>query len=336
MKNVGGQAAKKIALAAEILAKTTAITAIMERPGSATNTATAAYVIVARHGERLDYQWRDQLRRNWVQEQKDMMSGGGRPWDPPLTDHGWEQGRRLGKQLGQEVSQRGIPPVSAVFASPFLRCRQTALAAREGLGVDAAHPAVPPVRVECGIAESLNEDWYRSWALPGADGSWGYRLQPHSSEDPFDPRVEVHPAAQKPVQSLLADWKEVDACPERYDLSYKSVAPVEEPYALRPQPLLESPQHQRLRMRSAVERLATVGRTIVLVSHGGPVTHLFESLTQGHWHTHGEPSYCCYSLYRGTPPDATRAPGPNEWKWEVLVLNESRHASDSFMASVPL
>jgi hypothetical protein len=61
---------------------------------------------------------------------------------------------------------------------------------------------LPLVRIEWGLAESINESWYRSWALPGSDGTWGFRLPGQEIIDP----VTLHPASKQPVGSLL-DWK---------------------------------------------------------------------------------------------------------------------------------
>ena len=46
---------------------------------------------------------------------------------------------------------------------------------------------------------------------------------------------------------------------------------------------------------------------------GGPVTHLYESLTGNKWTVHGTSKYCCYSIYRQKEGEET---------WEPLVVNE--------------
>ena len=51
---------------------------------------------------------------------------------------------------------------------------------------------------------------------------------------------------------------------------------------------------------------------ILLHGLGGPVTHLYESLTGNGWEKHGESKYCCFSVYSQTVGDD---------KWDPLVVN---------------
>ena len=51
------------------------------------------------------------------------------------------------------------------------------------------------------------------------------------------------------------------------------------------------------------------------MSHGGPVTHLYESLTGNEWTTHGMSKYCCYSIYQKKESEATSL-------WTPLVVNQ--------------
>lgn len=320
------------------------------------DTAAAAVIVVARHGERLDYVTRDS-GGNWVATAHD------RPFDTPLTIHGEEQGFRLGRHLVQELERKSLPPISEIYASPFFRCRQTACAALRGIRSGDANRTtnneedtmkknhstafIPGVRVEEGLAESINESWYRSWALPGADGTWNYRPPGQQSRN-IDPAT-LHPLAKVPIQNILLDWRRRvvvgdnsndddaglnavvnnESIEADLDLEYESVTKLETPYTFHP-PVLESREDQRQRMLDTVRRLCQSGKTILLVSHGGPVTHLYEELTGNSWHVHGESSYCCYSIYRST--DRTNT------KWEPLAVNVNgflqekpvteRHVSD--------
>jgi hypothetical protein len=81
-----------------------------------------AVVVTARHGERLDYITRA-AGQNWI-------FGAERLWDTPLTDHGKVHGVKLGKHLAA-LDRLQLPPVSAIYSSPFLRCRQTAISAKD-------------------------------------------------------------------------------------------------------------------------------------------------------------------------------------------------------------
>lgn len=273
--------------------------------------------VVARHGERTDYIMRD-AGENWVRT-------AARPWDTPLSAHGHTQGTKLGEQIASELQRLELPALTQVYSSPLLRCRQTAVAAARAFreatrrSEDSTNlsPAVlssPLVRIEYGLSESINESWYRSWSLPESDGTWGLRPKGQSSPIP----ETLHPASRAPVQALL-DWKTTlatqnDMDPEM-DTKYASRTRLDTPYTFHP-PYMEARTDQRERMRKAVEELSVAGQTILLVSHGGPVTHLYEELTGNDWNVHGASSYCCYSIYR-------QPAGTN--KWEALVINQSEY-----------
>jgi|Transcript_11843 broad specificity phosphatase PhoE len=241
-------------------------------------------VIVARHGERLDYSTRDE-GGNWIPTTTT-------PWDPPLTEQGHKQGNALGETVSKLLQERGLAGVSAVYSSPFTRCRQTAVAAVNGLSANKSSIAV---RLEQGLAESLNESWYRSWCVPGTNGSWGFR--PKNADGTvvdFD-LASIHPQAKLPVQSILLEL-EKDQSISGMDSDYSSDHKIKQNYMWG---TFESQQDQRTRMHDMIERLAKAhpGETIMLFSHGGPVTHLYEELTGNHWSAHGESSYACYSVY---------------------------------------
>jgi broad specificity phosphatase PhoE len=262
-----------------------------------------AVVVVARHGERLDYVARDS-GGNWVATAE-------RPFNPPLTSHGRQQAVWLGQHLASELQSLQFPPTSVVYSSPLLRCRQTALGAVQGLSSAAtsssspAGPPPPPVRVEMGLAESMNEAWFRSWALPGSDGTWGY-----GSRD-YDPET-VHPLARQPIQSLLTDWK----ADESFDLSYEShIDVLTKPYSFSP-PLFETGEEQCSRMKTVANALRQVGTTILFVTHGGPMSSLYEEIT-GEQHVHGEAGYCTYSIYKYHDGDG----GANVGQWEAVRTN---------------
>jgi broad specificity phosphatase PhoE len=340
-----------------------------------------AMVVVVRHGERLDYAERDQRNRNWVQYAKDRPERGHAPWDPPLTDRGKEQAQRVGQHLCRRAQIAFIVngeecapcPVTAVYTSPLLRCRQTACEIRRGINLALSRPrprlipdepprarsgsssvggvsdmridrvvsssTVAKVRVEDGLMESLNRNWYNSWALPGSDGTWGYRMPPHQYQRLRIPD-DLHPAACLPVQSsILPRWKSAidPSYSHELDGAYESISRIVSPYALHP-PRFESRREQQKRMRETIELLAQPGRTIVAVSHGGPVVHLYESVSGQGWENHGAPSYCCFSVYRLTRRTNQEMNGSHmnddsrmhvddleEWKydWEALAVNQS-------------
>lgn len=272
-----------------------------------THSRRRTFIVVARHGERLDYVMRD-AGNNWIPTTD-------KPWDPPLTQEGTAQGRRLGRRVQQFLKEGGLAPISAVYSSPFCHCRQTALAALEG-GLES--DKLRKIRVEEGLTESLNESWYRSWCLPGSNGTWGYRPEPleGATDNCTVDETVIHPRATAPVQSLLSEWNKSAGTQEDYssiDAEYKSIHRLDRPYKWG---TFESRRGQKERMYSVVQALAKQhpGESILLLSHGGPVTHLFERLTGNPWSMHGESSYGCFSIY-------AQVEGVEEW--EPLVVNES-------------
>ena len=289
------------------------------------------YIVVARHGERLDYVQRD-AGTPWTPT-------AAKPYDPPLTDHGREQAYQLGRHLQKELQRLQIPPITTIYTSPFLRCRQTSVAAAKGLQEEATSSlsessqttaaATTRICVEYGLSESFNEPWYRSWALPGTDGTWGYKL-PNEAETGIDPST-LHPWSKQPIQELplFTDWQTDGETPE-VDTTYTSKTQITKPYTFHPSNL-ETKQEQCARMHQVVVDVASTtattdnndsgAETIMLTSHGAPVTHLFEALTGQSWQVHGRSVYCCYSVYRqATPPH-----GP----WEAIVVNESRYLNEN-------
>jgi broad specificity phosphatase PhoE len=213
-------------------------------------------VVVVRHGERLDYVLRDS-GQNWI-------ATSDRPWDPPLTDRGHEQAHALGNALPEILRALKLPPIAAIYASPFWRCRQTAA----GL-IGHVQQEDLRVQVELGLAESMNENWYRSWAIPGSDGTWGFQKQeiPLTALD----TSTLHPAAKQSVEAVL-DWKQApadDTLMARMDSNHVSKSIIDLGYCMHP-PKFESFKMQRRRMYETMELLSSghLDQTIVLVSHG--------------------------------------------------------------------
>jgi broad specificity phosphatase PhoE len=275
----------------------------------------ASVIVVARHGERLDYFTRD--NPNYKPNEINWVATAERPFDPPLTDHGKEQAKTLGRHLTTELSKLNLPSVSEIYTSPLLRCRQTACSVRSELGSTSNEASVIPVRVEPGLVESINECWYRSWALPGSDGTWGYCIDDKAA---YDVKT-IHPMAKQPVQELLEEWKS----DVEIDQSYTPKTSITAPYTFDP-PCLESSAAQRQRMKEVVTQVHEPGQTIMLVSHGGPVTHLFEELMGQSWLFHGEATYCSYSIYKRIPSEK----GVDTW--EAIQINQSKHLHEMLVA----
>ena len=215
--------------------------------------------------------------------------------NPPLTDKGLEQAKALGRALPKILQDLNLPSVGAIYSSPFLRCRQTSAGIASSIN-DNSEKNVDTdnknnnnnnsnflkVRVEIGLAESMNENFFRSWAVEGTDGSWGYK----NKEQPVLDPSTLHPISKQPVQQTVLNWTEEPSsfatCDNEddnnsniipnllLDYEYESVTSIEAPYALHP-PKFESFKMQRARMANTMKQLAelhSINETIILVSHG--------------------------------------------------------------------
>lgn len=308
--------------------------------------------VVVRHGERLDYSYRA-AGKNWCEANPEQ------PWNPPLTEKGVSMATQLGTALREKIlPDLGLPPVAAVYTSPFLRCRQTAAGIVQGIlsgysgdkssdsGVDVGD--LPPLRVkvELGLAESMNENWYRSWSLPGTDGTWGYKKKEIPMIDPK--RDGMDPRALLPVETLL-DWKQSkdttsfkDTVHTLMDHEHRSQTTLGANYSFAGDPpRVETGQLQRKRISRAINILSNAHQnqhstsnesggkekdeTIVLVSHGGIVTQFYVNLTGNKSKMHGVGKYCCFSIYRNDTEASSSEveqddDSVNE-KWTPLLVN---------------
>ena len=147
-------------------------------------------LVVVRHGERLDY----------VEREAWFAKNPARPWDPPLSDKGRKQAADAGAHIRKLLETHGLPPVTRTFSSPLVRCVETAILASQSAMANGN--SAPPVSSEPSLAESGNKDWYYSWGIPGADGTWGGPKHCRSSEVDV-PRDQVQAAAFQPAGELL-------------------------------------------------------------------------------------------------------------------------------------
>ena len=145
-----------------------------------------ANIVMVRHGERQDYVDRD-AGKNWT-------AGSARPFDPPLTAEGCNQGRLAGSRISALCGVLNIEQPCKVYTSPLIRCGQTSTNAAKNMGLES-------VSIESGLVESINEDWYRSWGAPGADSTWGGPPTCRTGRHPVK-AGDLHPAALESAQSL--------------------------------------------------------------------------------------------------------------------------------------
>ena len=224
---------------------------------------------LARHGAREDYAHKAR-GENWQQS-------AARPWDPPLTAGGVEQGARLGTGLAAHLHRLGRRPVDRIISSPLLRCVQTAAAAAAELGMG-------EISVEPALTEGMLEHWYRSWAVPGADSTWGGPAHARMGT-PSPPRGELHPASHQPAFELLMSAEEAEEALRagggeggylgvRVSRTYRALAgfPLDRRWGA-----FESEEELSERMHQVLTALARryPSETLLLCSHGGPCGHAY-------------------------------------------------------------
>ena len=224
---------------------------------------------LARHGAREDYAHKAR-GENWQQS-------AARPWDPPLTAGGVEQGARLGTGLAAHLRRLGRRPVDRIISSPLLRCVQTAAAAAAELGMG-------EISVEPALTEGMLEHWYRSWAVPGADSTWGGPAHARMGT-PSPPRGELHPASHQPAFELLMSAEEAEEALRagggeggylgvRVSRTYRALAgfPLDRRWGA-----FESEEELSERMHQVLTALARryPSETLLLCSHGGPCGHAY-------------------------------------------------------------
>ncbi len=223
------------------------------------------------------------------------------------------------------------------------------------------------VTVENGLVESLNKNWYTSWCLKDSDGTWGGREgYQNSANDEDDLEISIDPRARDNASTLLLNAEDIatflsnyDGCMEDDSSSilspYKSLSSminVTEDYhdkevagmmmveSMKDSPYtwgkFETRNEQQDRVENVVCKLSNRHShgTILLLSHGGPVTHLYERLINDNWKSHGISSYTCFSIYQqknqameehehAVSKDVSR--DNNHSEWIPLVVNDSSH-----------
>jgi broad specificity phosphatase PhoE len=158
-----------------------------------------------------------------------------------------------------------------VISSPLIRCVQTAASACAALGVDR-------LAIEPGLIEEVCQPWYGSWAVAGADSTWG------------GPKTEAPEGSQprperlRPAHELLMDAKATAAALADLgavcvDANYRPAVPAAQLTFTTEAP--ESPEQMHARL-GAVAR-GVHGRyddeSVLLVSHCAPSMAMHNVLT---------------------------------------------------------
>lgn len=82
---------------------------------------------------------------------------------------------------------------------------------------------------------------------------------------------------------------------------------------------------QLARAKTLADTLAArhPNETVLLLSHGSPVTHIFEVVSGKDWTVHGVCGYASFSTYQHESAEKTKVC----WK-EAIVINNSTHKLD--------
>ena len=266
-------------------------------------------LVVIRHGERLDYTTRDS-GGNWT-------ATASRPFDPPLTPHGIDQAKNAGLRIAELCTEHNLPAPTQAYSSPLRRCGETLSNAIKNCFPDGA---TNTISLEHGLVESANEDWYRSWCVPEANGTWG-GPNAHRKGTPIDEGV-LDKRSLEPATTLYNSIEAMNAydtvaCPVNTEhTSFRDLSGYK-------WGSFEKEPDQKTRMRTVADTLAARhnGETIIVCSHGGPCTHMFEVLTGEDWGKAGPCGYTAISVYSYTIEES------GEVKWEKKAVNDVEHTA---------
>ncbi len=146
-------------------------------------------VWIARHANRWDFVYPE-----WFNTAE-------RPYDPPLSEDGFEQAKQLADRLATTST------ISHIFTSPFLRTVQTAHEVAQKLNL--------PLKLEWGLAEWLNPNWMRHspetlpleilrQEFPEIDPHYQSRILPQYPES----EQQVFARTQETAKRLVAEFSE--------------------------------------------------------------------------------------------------------------------------------
>lgn len=269
-------------------------------------------IFVARHGERVDYRWKA-TGRNWTAQAD-------RPWDSPLTPGGWAQGTALGESINEHCARLSLAPVRVVIASPLVRCVQTAAAAAGPLGVKR-------VAIDPSLVESMCEDWYRSWSIPGANGTWGAQREVHPQAS------DVHPIAREPASVCHSAPADIDPSIVTHPSTGEVAVEIDEDYIPKFAGSFsycwgnfETYEDMDRRMLHIAEEVWKVAFecSVLLVSHGGPTTELYGTLTRSAERPFtGYTGLYCYERTEEDTKNAEDDSTPSQWN--ALVVADHDH-----------
>ena len=261
-------------------------------------------LIIARHGARLDYEMRD-AGFNWV-------ATADRPHDPPLSATGHMQSKALGDKIHNLLRDNGLEgiQVNHVYSSPLLRCCQTASDAINRLNEIYGTDQEPlKLKIEHGLMESVSLSWYTSWCLPESDSTWGFHQKLEKSEKCLwqegschekTTELNIHDLAKQEVTKTLLSPQNLM---EHADLGSEIQIDNENVFDLSAknynwstfEPRKANCERMEYTAKAILERHSD--ECVLLISHGGPTTHMYEQLTGRDWESAPVCGYTGTSIY---------------------------------------
>ena len=223
-----------------------------------------ASLVIVRHGERTDY-----VTEGWT-------AAAARPWDPPLTSKGHMQAALAGSAIAEHLDRLGLPPVSAVYTSPLLRCAETAIGIAKKVDVATVTP-------EIDLVETICENWYYSWAIPGANGQWGGPLGSNAPKDTFEP-AQLRPQAHDDFSTLYLSATQLQAQLDGGHLIDDVTAPLASAlncgyhWEVYEEEVQTGKRVGEFGAAKGRQEIASGGGTVVLCTHGGPSSAAVEHL----------------------------------------------------------
>jgi broad specificity phosphatase PhoE len=278
--------------------------------------AQGSALVIVRHGERMDY-----VTEGWT-------AAAPRPWDPPLTAKGHTQAALAGAAIAAHLERLGLPPVTAIYTSPLTRCAETAVGIAKQVGVGSVVP-------EIDLVETICENWYYSWAIPGANGQWGGPLGSQAPKDVFEP-PQLRPQALHDFATLylsgeqlrvqLADGHVIDPSVAQV----ASVAGRGYRWGCYEEEVQTGARVGEFGAAKSREELSSGGGggTVVVCTHGGPSSVAVEHLLGDTAAAEEIPvvGYTGIHVLRGTLEENEE--GATRLKWEHLVRGDGAHLGD--------
>lgn len=224
----------------------------------------AASLVIVRHGERTDY-----VTEGWT-------AAAERPWDPPLTPKGHAQAALAGTAIAGHLGRLGLPPVCAIYTSPLLRCAETAIGIAKVVGVQAVVPDID-------LVETICQNWYYSWAIPGANGQWGGPLGSKAPKDSFEPK-QLRPQALQDFSTLYLSSEQLRGQVDDGHLIDNTTAQVATVsshgyrWDVYEEEVQTGERVGEFGAAKALKEIANGGGTVVVCTHGGPSSVAVEHL----------------------------------------------------------